>query len=89
MGTAIKLISYLKTNIPSGAAITLEADAADDNWTVVPQVLQSPLTDPRWIERRFQLEGHDANPVGRLRITLTGTPAARPMAYDFRAISAP
>ncbi|MBN7764055.1 DUF4815 domain-containing protein [Nitratireductor aquibiodomus] len=89
MGTAIKLISYLKTNIPSGAAITLEADAADDNWTTVPQVLQSPLTDPRWIERRYQLDGHDANPVGRLRITLTGTPSARPMAYDFRAISAP
>lgn len=89
MGTGIDLIAWLKTRIPSGAAITLEADAADGDWKEVAQSKQSPLQEPGWVERRYERAGHNANPVGRLRLTLTGTPAARPMAYDFRAISAP
>lgn len=89
MGTAIDLIAWLKTYIPTGSSITVEADAADGNWQAVAQASQAPLQDPGWIERRYTRDDHNANPVGRLRLTLAGTPAARPMGYDFRAISAP
>ncbi|MDG4877656.1 DUF4815 domain-containing protein [Mesorhizobium sp. WSM4935] len=89
MGTLINILAYLKTKIPTGATIALHVDAANDVWTPVPQVLQKPLEDAGWIERKYSLAGFTANPVGRLRITSTGTPAARPMAYDFQACSAP
>ncbi|MDG4908722.1 MAG: DUF4815 domain-containing protein [Mesorhizobium sp.] len=89
MGTGVDILSYLKTKIPTGATIVMHADAANDVWTAVPQVTQTPLQDAGWVERKYSVIGFNANPVGRIRITLTGTPAARPMAYDFRAISAP
>ncbi|RWG45571.1 MAG: hypothetical protein E5X15_23030 [Mesorhizobium sp.] len=89
MGTGVDILSYLKTKIPTGATIVMHADAANDVWTAVPQVTQTPLQDAGWVERKYSLAGFTANPVGRLRITSNGTPAARPMAYDFRAISAP
>lgn len=89
MGTAVEILTYLKTRIPTGAAIDLHVDAADDSWSAMSQVLQKPLTEAGWIERKYSKAGHNANPVGRLRISLSGTPAARPMAYDLRAISAP
>lgn len=89
MGTAVDLIGWLKTFIPTGSSITLEVDDGANNWTAMPQTAQSPLQDPGWIERRYAKAGHNANPTGRVRLTLAGTPAARPMAYDFRVISAP
>lgn len=89
MGTAVDLIGWLKTFIPTGSSISLEVDDGANNWTAMPQTAQSPLQDPGWIERRYAKAGHNANPTGRVRLTLAGTPAARPMAYDFRVISAP
>ncbi|WP_189562330.1 hypothetical protein, partial [Mesorhizobium sp. M2A.F.Ca.ET.037.01.1.1] len=81
--------SYLKTKIPTGATIAMHGDAANDAWSAMAQVTQTPLQDAGWVERKYNVLNFNANPVGRIRITLTGTPAARPMAYDFRAISAP
>lgn len=89
MGTGVDILSYLKTRIPTGATISVSVDAADDNWTAVAQVAQTPLTEAGWIERKYSKLNHNANPVGRMRISLAGSPAARPLAYDFRAISAP
>lgn len=89
MGTAVDLIGWLKTFAPTGSSIVMEVDDGAGVWSAMPQTLQSPLQDPGWIERRYALPGHNANPTGRIRLTLTGTPAARPMAYDLRVISAP
>lgn len=89
MGTAVDLIGWLKTYVPTGSSITLEVDDGAGNWSSMPQTQQSPLQDPGWIERRCAKTGHNANPTGRVRLTLAGTPAARPMAYDFRVVSAP
>lgn len=89
MGTAIDILSYLKTRIPTGATLTMHVDAANDVWAAVPQASQRLLEEAGWIERKYSLTGHNANPVGRIKLTLAGTPAARPMAYDFRAISVP
>ncbi|MER9652541.1 DUF4815 domain-containing protein [Mesorhizobium sp. M0152] len=89
MGTGVDILAYLKTKIPTGATIAMEVDPANDVWTSVPQTVQTPLQEAGWVERKYSVVGYNANPVGRIRITLTGTPAARPMAYDFRAISTP
>lgn len=89
MGTAVKILARLKTRIPTGATISLDVDAANDAWSAMIQTAQTPLTEAGWIERKYEKAGHNANPVGRLRISLAGTPAARPLAYDLRAISAP
>lgn len=89
MGTGIDLIAWLKTYIPTGASIALEVDDGAGNWSAVTQTAQTILQEAGWIERRYAKSDHNANPVGRLRLTLAGTPAARPMGYDFRAISAP
>lgn len=89
MGTDINLISYLKTYAPTGSTIQLEADAGDGNWQAFSPGVTTPLQEPGWLDRKYSRAAHDANPVGRIRISLTGSPAARPMAYDFRAISAP
>ncbi|CDX55878.1 Phage related protein, virulence-associated [Mesorhizobium plurifarium] len=89
MGTGVDILSYLKTKIPTGATIAMHADAANDAWSAMAQVTQTPLQDAGWVERKYNVLNFNANPVGRIRITLTGTPAARPMAYDFRSISTP
>lgn len=89
MGTGIDLIAWLKTYIPTGSSITVEVDDGAGNWSTVTQTAQTILQESGWIERRYAKSSHNANPVGRLRLTLTGTPAARPMGYDIRAISAP
>jgi len=89
MGTDAKILSYLKQRVPTGSSLVMHVDAANDAWTGLPQTAQTPLQDAGWVERKYNVVDFDANPVGRVKITLTGTPAARPMAYDFRAISTP
>lgn len=89
MGTAVDLIGWLKTFTPTGSSIAIEVDDGAGVWSTMAQTQQSPLQDPGWIERRYARDNHDANPTGRIRLTLTGTPAARPMGYDLRVISAP
>ncbi|MGS1093117.1 DUF4815 domain-containing protein [Aquamicrobium terrae] len=89
IGTAVDLIAWLKTYIPTGSSIALAVDNGAGSFSSVAQTAQSPLQDPGWVERRYAKSGHTANPTGRVRLMLSGTPAARPMAYDFRVISAP
>ena len=89
MGTDVNILSYLKTKIPTGSTLAMEVDDGALGFSSMPQTVQTPLQESGWIERKYAKAEHDANPAGRIRITMTGTPAARPMAYDFRAISAP
>ena len=49
MGSGIDLIAWLKTYIPTGASITVEADASDDSWQAVAQASQTPLQELGWI----------------------------------------
>lgn len=89
MGSNVSILTYLKTRIPTGATLTVDVDAANDTWVSAGQIAQTPLQEAGWIERKYSKTAHNANPVGRVRISVTGTPAARPQAYDFRSISAP
>lgn len=63
--------------IPNGSTVKYEVDAADDNWIELDQVSQTAI-DRGYFEREYEKTGLTLNPNGRLKITLTGTPAARP-----------
>jgi hypothetical protein len=86
MGNPVRLDSVLSTLRPSGATIVVEADAGDDNWQAMPQVAATPIDDG-FVERTYRRAAHAAALGGRLKITLTGTPAARPSVADLRAFS--
>lgn len=85
MGSAIRMSAFLKSKLPAGSGLTVEIDAADNSWSAVTQFAQTIL-DGGWIEREFRRTPYTAT-VGRLRLTLSGTPAARPVLSDFRAVS--
>ena len=85
MGSAIRMSAFLKSQLPAGSTLTVEIDAADDDWDTVAQHASTVL-DGGWIEREFRVDPYTAD-QGRLRITLTGTPAARPVLSDMRAVS--
>lgn len=85
MGSAIRMSSFVKSRLPAGSTLTVEIDAADDDWSAVAQ-FASTVLDGGWIEREYRVDPYTA-PSGRLRLTLTGTPAARPLLADFRAVS--
>jgi hypothetical protein len=85
MGAAIRLSAFVKSRLPPGSTLAVEIDAADDNWTPVAQHASTVLDDG-WIEREYRV-AHYSAPSGRIRLTLAGTPAARPVLSDLRAVS--
>jgi hypothetical protein len=85
MGAAIRMSAFLKSRLPAGSTLTVEIDKADDDWTAVSQHASTVLNDG-WTEREYRQTPYTAT-EGRLRLTLTGTPAARPVLSDMRAVS--
>lgn len=85
MGAAIRMSAFVKSRLPAGSTLTVEIDAADDSWETVAQFAATVL-DQGWVEREFRKTPYTAT-QGRLRLTLTGTPAARPVLSDMRAVS--
>jgi hypothetical protein len=85
MGSAIRMSAFLKSRLPAGSTLTVEIDAGDDDWEAVAQFSSTALNDG-WTEREFRKTPYTAT-TGRLRLTLTGTPAARPVLSDMRAVS--
>lgn len=85
MGTGIRLAVLVNTKLPQGSTLTVEVDAADDSWQPVALDTSTPLNDG-WIERQFEIDPYTAQ-EGRIRLTLTGGPGARPSLYDLRAVS--
>lgn len=85
LGSAIRMSAFMKTFLPSGSSVTVEIDKADDNWTSVSQYAATVLNDG-WTEREYRVTPYTAD-QGRLRITLAGTPAARPQLTDMRAVA--
>ncbi|MDN3719423.1 DUF4815 domain-containing protein [Roseibium salinum] len=70
--------------LPAGANVTLSVDAGDDNWQVVPQEAARALGQG-WTEPKHTLGGFTAPNGGRVKVTLNGTPAARPSIARLRA----
>ncbi|TIW97779.1 DUF4815 domain-containing protein [Mesorhizobium sp.] len=85
MGTAIRLDAVMKTKLPAGSTLTVENDAANDVWQALPQTVAAALADGTF-ERTYSDNSYTAV-KGRVRLTLTGTPAARPAVSDLRAFS--
>lgn len=83
-GTGVDLAAYMKAALPSGATLAVAYDKADGNWIALPVTETDVLTDPAWVEKKFSASGITAT-QGRLKITITGTPAARPRVGDLGA----
>ena len=85
MGEAIRLTARMKTQLPAGATLTVEHDLADDAWLELTEGPSEPI-ELGWRERVFERAGITGT-QGRLRLTLTGNPAARPVVSDLRTAS--
>ncbi|WP_273724383.1 DUF4815 domain-containing protein, partial [Bartonella sp. AU18XJBT] len=83
-GEKARLTSYIKTFLPGGATFTLEMQL--DDGAFVPLTLDETeqLAEPLWTERKF-VSGDKSAKQARLKLTLTGGPAARSMVSDFGA----
>lgn len=86
MGTAVRQDVRLKTKLPTGSTCVVKLDKKDDNFTNAPlaetEILQNGDQD-----RRYTIDPWTAATGGRVEITLTGTPSARPAVSDLRAYS--
>ncbi|WP_336801720.1 DUF4815 domain-containing protein [Kaistia sp. MMO-174] len=85
MGTGVRVATNLATKLPAGSTLKIEHDANNGVWTEATFAAQS-LLDEGWIEREYAKNPYTAV-EGRLRLTLTGTPAARPSVADLRSWS--
>ncbi|MEM1284954.1 MAG: DUF4815 domain-containing protein [Pseudomonadota bacterium] len=85
MGEAIRLTLWVKTLLPTGSTLTVEYDRADGVWEAFnPGAIDQIQFG--WQDRQFQADPVTAT-TGRLRLTLTGNPAARPVLSDLRTAS--
>jgi len=85
MGTGVRVATNLATKLPAGSTLKIEHDATDNNWVEATFGAQS-LLDEGWIEREYSKNPYSAA-LGRIRLTLTGSPAARPSVADLRSWS--
>ncbi|PWJ79776.1 uncharacterized protein DUF4815 [Pseudaminobacter salicylatoxidans] len=83
-GNNVNLTSYIKVFLPGGTTVSMEYDKADGTWVEIPLTTTEQLNFPLWSERKHSKSALTAT-EGRLRITLTGSPAARPILGDLGA----
>jgi hypothetical protein len=85
IGAAAELSALMMHKKSAGATITVEHDFANNVWTALtPQAAK--LLNEGWSEQKWTKPNVNGL-KGRLRVTVTGTPAARPELSDFRAWS--
>jgi len=84
LGSAVKLTSYFKAFLPTGATVAMAYDKADGSWINLPLITTEQLSFPGWVEEKHEATGITAT-QGRLKITITGGPAARPLICDLGA----
>ncbi|WP_375656078.1 DUF4815 domain-containing protein [Bartonella sp. MR63HLJHH] len=83
-GEKARLTSYIKTFLPGGATFTLEMQLDDGAFVPLKLDETEQLSEPLWTERKFVSSDKTAKQA-RLKLTLTGGPAARSMVSDFGA----
>uniref|UniRef100_UPI0035D0EBAA DUF4815 domain-containing protein n=3 Tax=unclassified Bartonella TaxID=2645622 RepID=UPI0035D0EBAA len=83
-GEKARLTSYIKTFLPGGATFTLEMQLDDGAFVPLKLDETEQLSAPLWTERKFVSSDKTAKQA-RLKLTLTGGPAARSMVSDFGA----
>lgn len=85
MGTSVTQHIRLKTRLPAGATLAVEIDAADDNWQAATLIESEALPDGSQ-DRLYQRPAWTAD-QGRVRLSLTGAPNARPSLGDLRSFA--
>ncbi|ENN91148.1 DUF4815 domain-containing protein [Bartonella bovis] len=83
-GEKSRLTSYIKTFLPGGSTFKMEIQLDDGDFTSLKLEETEQLAQPLWTERKFVSEDKTAEQA-RLKLTLTGGPAARSMVSDFGA----
>ncbi|MCA0404852.1 MAG: DUF4815 domain-containing protein [Proteobacteria bacterium] len=86
MGTAIRVRAVFAAMLPAGSGVTVDVDAANGVWQSVPN-LSTGIIGGGWIEPVHQKDPFTAASGGRVRLTITGGPGARPFIADLRAYS--
>lgn len=77
---AIQASAYIKLSLPNGSTFAAEYDYSDDDWKPLALAGTEISPDPAWVERNYTAS--ISGSLMRLRLTLTGGPAARPLASD-------
>ncbi|KEG17042.1 DUF4815 domain-containing protein [Bartonella bacilliformis] len=83
-GEKSRLTGYIKTFLPGGSTFKMEMQLDDGAFTELKLEEIEQLAEPLWTERKFMSSDKTAKQA-RLKLTLTGGPAARSMASDFGA----
>ncbi|MBL6431663.1 MAG: hypothetical protein HPM95_13015 [Alphaproteobacteria bacterium] len=85
---ATRLPVWLKANLPAGSTITVELQDAAAAWQTIPLDQTEALELAGWVDRTHEIDVADPQPTWgaqtRVRLTLTGGPAARPSLADLR-----
>lgn len=84
LGAGVDLKAWFKASLPSTSTVTVEYDKADDNWVELTLDATEALSDPAWVEQKRAVSGITAT-EGRIKITITGGPGARPRLGDLGA----
>lgn len=85
MGSAVQVKALFAGIIPAGAGVAVEVDDGAGDWT--PLTLdKTDVLGGGWTEPRYALASHSAA-IGRVRLVLSGSPAARPQLAQLRAYS--
>lgn len=85
MGTAVRLSAFMKLWLPAGSDLSVQFDKADNTW-LPADVEATDVLDLGWLEREYRYDSITAI-EGRMKIIMTGSPAARPAIQDLRAVS--
>ncbi len=83
-GSDVRLTSYLKAFRPAGSGVAIDYDLTDANWQPLPLAATEALAFNNWTEPKHEETGI-TGARGRIRLTLTGGPGARPVVGDFGA----
>jgi hypothetical protein len=72
--------------VPAAASVVVEAQKSDGTWQTVSQTASSSIGDG-WVEFNHTVSSFTAGgTTTRVRLTLNGTPAARPLVRQLRAV---
>ena len=85
-GSAQIVRALIDQNLPAGSSAVIEVDAADGNWQPLSLQTTRQLGNG-WSEPKFERSGWNAPNGGRVKISLTGGPAARPSVDRLRCYS--
>ncbi|MDP9590126.1 UNVERIFIED_ORG: hypothetical protein J2W19_002682 [Shinella zoogloeoides] len=84
LGEAVRLANYFKAFLPGGSAVDVKISSDGGAWANLPLVSTEALAFPLWTERKHELTNQTGTMV-RLKVTVTGGPASRPLLGDFSA----